>query len=538
MYVHTPSKSLILKVKDPLAIRELIPQSETVLLPDGHNVVVKWTLEAARLLRNIGIAAPSPIVSFYDWPGIYKPMPQQIEMANFTTLYDKCLNLSEPRTGKTYAAYWAMDYLMNVGVIHRPLIMTTVSTMKPTWAADCFKILPHRTCSVIHAANQDARLKNLDRKVDFYVVNHDGIDLEKLAIAIRQREDIDLVVVDEASFFRNHTINRYRFLAWVMERKKRLWLLTGTPCPNAPTDAWALANLVQPSLLGGLSFTRFRTEIMEKDAGGEKWIPKKGAVERAYEVMQPAIRFEKRKVLKNLPPLMGPIDVHAMLSPQQAKMVKEMRSEMKTFAAGHEINAINGADKVIKLRQILAGSLKIPNTDPPQYLDIDCAHRIRSLRQIIAEAQAKVLVICPFTGIVRLIHRELQKADGEFPVWRGLLLNGIDVPENKRPGVINQFKTDPEIKFMACHPKVMAHGHDFAEADTTVMFAPIYSNDDYTQVIERFSGMAQRNTMFLVHLLAHPIEASIYSRVGDRAKTQKSILELYQEFINTEDDHL
>ena len=34
---------------------------------------------------------------------------------------------------------------------------------------------------------------------------------------------------------------------------------------------------------------------------------------------------------------------------------KEMRGEMKTFAAGHEINAINGADKVIKLRQILAG---------------------------------------------------------------------------------------------------------------------------------------------------------------------------------------
>src|ERR1700739_1853822 len=98
MYVHTPSRSLILKVKDPLSIREALPDaSKTIMLADGHNIAVKWTLESARVLRNMDIAAPSAITSFYTWPGRYKPMPHQVEMAAFCTLHDRCFNLSEPR---------------------------------------------------------------------------------------------------------------------------------------------------------------------------------------------------------------------------------------------------------------------------------------------------------------------------------------------------------------------------------------------------------------------------------------------------------
>ena len=535
MYVHTPTKSLILRVRDPLAIREIMPgESRTLALPDGHNLAVRWTLDSARLLRNIGIAAPSPITKFYDWPGRYKPMDQQVAMASFCTLYDKCFNLSEQRTGKTYATLWAIDYLMLEGKLKRALIMSTVSTMKPTWAEDIFSILPHRTCTVVHGANQDARLKNLNRMVDLYVLNHDGIDLEKVALALRRRPDIGLIVVDEASFFRNSEIDRYRFLAWVMEKKLKLWLLTGTPCPNGPWDAWALANLVNPAALGGLSFTRFRDEVGE-NVSASKWRAKRGGIERAFEVMQPAIRFEKRKVLQNLPPLVGPRDVHSTLSKEQLVEVKRMRAEMRMFAGTTEINAVNGADKVTKLRQILCGSVKDPQTGV--YHDLPCHQRIRDLRLLIAEASAKVLVIAPFTGIVRLLGRELPKRDGDLPGYKTLVLNG-DVTQAKRPAIIKAFKEDPAYPVMVCHPRITAHGHDFSVADTTIFFAPIYSNDDYTQVIERFSGMAQKNTMFLYHMLAHPTEASIYRVVHDRDVTQKSILELYREFINSEDDHL
>jgi SNF2 family DNA or RNA helicase len=534
LYVHTPTRSLILKVRDPLAIRLALPAaSKTLALPDGHNIAVKWTVETARVLRNMGISAPSPITAFYDWPGLHKPAAHQVEMAAFCTLHDKLFNLSEPRTGKTYATLWAADYLMKEGLVHRALIATTVSTMRPTWAQDCFKILPHRQCVTLHGANQKARLKHLNKMVDFYIINHDGIDLETVALALRRRPDIDLVIVDEAAFFTNPETDRYRFLHWIMEKKVKLWQLTGSPTPQCPSQAWALANLVKPM---PISFSKFRDSVTTI-VSASKRKPSAGSTEKVFEILQPAIRFKKRDVWKNLPPLVGPRDVHAPLSKEQVAALKTMRVDMRAVINDVKIGAVNGADKILKLRQILCGSVKDPNTGAYQHMD--CDGRIDTLRGLIEEASAKVLVIAPFKGIVRHLADQLPKPykrDGtRHDGFKTLILNG-DVTMAKRPAVIKQFKEDCDVKAMVCHPKVMAHGLDFAEADTTVFFGPIYSNDEYTQVIERFSGMAQKNTMYLYRMLAHPMEATIYKTVDARGSMQSAILELYEEFVNGEDE--
>lgn len=530
MYVHTPTESLLLRVRDPFAIRELMPsESRTVQLPDGHNIAVKWTLDSAKLLNNIGIAAPSPIKSFYNFPRPphYQLLDHQVEMASFATLHDKMFNLSEPGTGKTAATLWAADFLMNLGVIKRALIIPPIGPMKSTWAPDIFNVLPHRTFTVIHG-DAKRRMKNLSLPVDFYILNHDGVDIEAVAKEVRRRADIDLIVVDEADEFRNARIDKYRFLAWIMERKKRLWMLTGTPCPNWPDDAWALSKLVCPHL-SPKYFGMFRDEVRTK-VTEHKWRVLEGGAERAFEIMQPAIRFKKRDVLKDLPPLVGPRDVRTTLSKEQLTAVKAMRDEMTMFAAGRQINAVNGADKIIKLRQIFAGSVKDPKTG--LYHHLDCTQRINDLVHEIARSVGKVLVIVPFTGILQLLEQELPKHG-----YRVLSLSGA-VKINKRPGIISEFKENSEIDVMLAHPKVMSHGINLTEVSDTIFYAPINSNVQYMQVIERNSRLGQVNTMWLKRMLAHPIEASLYKVLDDRGSTQNGILELYQQFIDQKDDTL
>ena len=513
--------------------------SRTISLPDGHNLQVRWDLASARLLRNIGIAAPSPITSFYKWPGRYKPLNHQIEMASFKTLYDRCFDLSEPGAGKTASSLWAADYLMEAGAVQRVLVMCPLSSTVLTWMKDIFDVLPHRTATVVHGT-QARRLKNLSLPCDFYVLNHDGVDIEDVAKELRRRKDISLIILDEASFFRNHTIDRYRFLKWVMERKTMLWLLTGTPCPNAPTDAWALSHLVDPNLCK-LSFTAFRDETMEQinweDKDGNKrkrFVPKKGAIERAYEIMQPAIRIKKRDCI-DLPPLIGPRDIQTTLSNEQKAQLKTMRTEMVMFAKEHQITAVNGADKLNKLRQILCGSVKDPNTG--EYHHLDCHARIRDLRVQMSQAVTKSLVIAPFKGILRLLEEELPKPDKVSGLrgYRVLTLNG-DVPSNKRAAIVNQFKTDPDIDGLVLHPRVAAHGLNLTEADTTIFYAPIYSNDEYLQVIERFCRLGQKHTMNLLRMVAHPIEQQIYQAVDERGTVQAGLLDLYQSFVSGKDE--
>lgn len=538
MYVHTPTQSLLIKAGDPLAVREVLPdQSRLVDLPDGHNLQVKWTLESAKILNNLGIVVPSPIKSFYRFPRPphYQLLNHQVEMAAFHTLNDKCFNLSEMGTGKTAACLWATDFMMEVGAIKRALILCPLSSMKKTWADDIFDVLPHRTCSIVHGT-PERKKKNLSLPVDFYIMNHDGIDIEYLAVEIRKREDIGLIIFDEADVLINSNTDKYRFLKWVMEPKQRLWLITGTPTPNSPTDAWALSKLICPSL-SPKYFSHFQREIMVPHAWKpHQWEPKPGAHQRAYEILQPAIRYLKKDNL-DLPPVIGPRSIECDLSTEQKAAVKQMAAEMVAFAKTNKITAVNGADKIVKLRQILCGSVKDPATG--QYHHLDCGPRIRELRRQISRAQGKALVIVPFKGILQLLEQELPKPDERYklPGFSVEILNG-DVSAGERARRIERFKTQPDPHVLACHPAVMSHGLNFTEADYTIFYAPIDSNRQYMQVIERMNRLGQKRTMYILRMMAHPIEAPIYKRVDERGSMQDSILELYNAVINGTEDEL
>lgn len=266
--LHEKSGSLLLNVEDPFYIRDLLPKSKT-LPRDDWNVAVQHTLEATKILRNIGFDVPAPIRSQYNWPGRYKPFDHQKTMAEFLTLHRRCFNLSEMGVGKSAAALWAADWLMKTKRVKKALILSPLSTLDRVWKHDIFDVLLHRTCSIVHGTRSQ-REAALAADVDFYILNHDGVTLKWLNDAVHLNDDINLVILDEASMFRNAQTEKYRSLWRMLRPDMRLWLMTGTPCPNAPTDAWALARLVDkarvPEYFGG-----FQRETMNK-INQYKWV--------------------------------------------------------------------------------------------------------------------------------------------------------------------------------------------------------------------------------------------------------------------------
>ena len=101
MEVHPASKSLILKLRDPSRVTALIPRARVVPIDGVNYTQVKFGLDEARVLRNMGIKAPSPIRYFYDWPlrvpGVADPKPfeHQRVSSEFFTLHNRCINLSD-----------------------------------------------------------------------------------------------------------------------------------------------------------------------------------------------------------------------------------------------------------------------------------------------------------------------------------------------------------------------------------------------------------------------------------------------------------
>ena len=516
MIPHPPTHSLVFHAEDPFGVRELIPDSR--LLPRTStdlNIAVRHTEDVTRILRNLGFDAPAPIRSAYKWPGKYKPMRHQISMAEFWTLHERGFNLSEPGTGKTAGALWAADYLMNIGAVRKVLICAPLSTLERVWQQDIFDVLMHRKSVVLHGSAA-YRKKMLDLDIDFFIINHDGLKVDGIAKAIRAHKDINLVIMDEGDFFWAGSTEKYKALAATLRADMRLWWQTATPAANRPTQAWAQARLVNPGRVPQYFGTFQRATMVQVTQ--HKWEPRPEAEQLVFNALQPAIRFRKADCL-DLPPVVT-LERQVTTTKQQRDALADMQEEMRAdLASGQQITAVNAADKLGKIRQILCGAVLSTNTG--EYVMLDHHPRLAELRRAIDAACAKVIVVVPYKGITHALDAELSKT---YSVG---VLNG-DVSPKQRNEIVRSFKTSPDPHVLLCHPRVMAHGLNLVEADTTIFYAPIDSNTEYRQVIERNNRPGQTRKMTIYRLAAHPLEWSMYRKVDQRELTQQNILELYR----------
>lgn len=510
--------TVLLKHRNPESILSLIPRSrllspEVSAQANGHNLAVYHGIEETKLLKNIGADIPAPMLSYYKWPGRFTPFDHQKTTAAFLSQHYRAFCLNTMGLGKSASALWAADYLMHEKVVKRVLIVSPLSTLERVWRNEVFQVLMHRTAVVLHGSRQ-RRLELLDTQWEFAVINFDGLKI--IADEVAKRKDINLIIVDEASNgYRNASTSRYKTFKKMLQPWMRLWLMTGTPCPNAPTDAWAMAKLVNP---GGVPeyFGSFQRLTMNQ-VTQFKWAPKVEGYKIAYDAMQPGIRFRKEDCL-DLPPMTWQ-KRDCNLSTEQKDMYKQMHTLMETEAKTNTITAVNAADKINKLRQILCGSVK--DTETGEYITLDFKPRLELLLECIEEAGAKVIVIVPFKGITYALEKEVSKH------YSCAVLNG-DVSVKKRNEIIGAFKESPDPHVLLCHPKVMSHGLTLTEADTMIFYAPIYSNDEAGQVVERINRPGQTRNMTIIQIGAVNLEWNIYNLVESRKQGQESILSLYK----------
>jgi SNF2 family DNA or RNA helicase len=522
MIIDVPTRSILLNTKHVQHLRNLLPRHTQLIDHKGHNLAVHYTLETAKVLRNLRYDVPSPIRSFYNWPGKYIPFAHQIDTSEFLTFNRRCFVLSEMGTAKSASALWAADYLMNVKQLQRVLIVAPLSTLDMVWRKEIFDVLMHRT-AVILKGDAQRRRELLAKNSEFYIVNYEGLPI--IAHDLKSRPDIGLVIVDEAAAYRNGTNDRYDTLLSVVGQKwkasaaRRMWLLTGTPCPNAPSDAWALAKLVDPLKVPHY-FTTFKRQVMFQ-ASTHKWIAKPGASEKAYAVLQPAIRFKKSDCL-DLPPVTFSRRECALTKEQQ-EAYREMKNYMVAEAEATQISAVNAADQIGKLQQILCGAVRDKNG---VYRVLNHAPRLNVLLECIEQASAKVIVIIPYKGITYELAKEVSLK------YTCDVVNG-DISQTKRAEIWQRFKHTPDPHVVLCHPKVMAHGLTLVEADMMVFYAPIRSNELAQQVMERMNRPGQTRSMNVIRIGGAPLEWNIYNVVESKQIDQQSILDLYRKEMMT-----
>lgn len=506
------NRGLLLRLRNPAKITTAIPTSRAV---GDNEVLVKWGVDEARVLRNLNVKdVPSPILGKYDWPGRYKPFDHQKTTASFLTMNPRAFCFNEQGTGKTASAIWAADFLMKQGKINRVLIICPLSIMDSAWRNDLFSFAMHRTVDIAHGAKKK-RQEIIGSDTEFVIINYDGVEIVKDDIA---NGGFDLIIVDEATHYKNAQSKRWKVLASIMTSDTWLWMMTGTPAAQSPVDAYGLAKLVNPKEVPRF-FGAFRELVMHK-VTQFKWAPKPNATEIVYNALQPAIRFTKEQCLDL--PEMTYVKREVELTAQQKKFYEILRKQMMTTAGGEQITAANAAVNMNKLLQISCGAVY---SDTGETVEFDVKNRYKVLREVIDESSQKVLIFVPFKHVIGILKEKLDKEG-----ITNAVING-DVSANKRTAIFKEFQDTNDPRVLIIQPQAAAHGVTLTAANTIVWWGPTSSLETYAQANARVHRSGQKHPCTVVQLQGSPVEKRIYKMLDDRINVHTKMIDLYQDIL-------
>jgi len=510
-------KILLVKTKFPSRITETIKKSK-VVQKEGEvsEVAVNWGLKEAQTLRRLQIKrVPSPIYRDYNWPGLHKPMDHQKDTSSFLSLHKRAFCVNEQGTGKTASCIWAADYLMKLGFINRVLVICPLSIMQSAWQQDLLTFAMHRRVDIAYG-KPEKRREIIQGDADFVIINYDGVEI---ILKELQEQRFDLIIVDEANAYKNHTTRRWKSLYNLLFDETWLWMLTGTPAAQTPLDAYGLAKLVSPDRVPR-SKNGWRDMVMVQ-LSRYMWVPRKESTDTVHRALQPAIRFTKEQCL-DLPEVLY-VNRDVPLTAQQDRYYENIRKHMLVEAADEIISAVNAATLMNKLLQLSCGAVY---SDNGEIIAFDAKNRINAMLEVIEEASHKVLIFVPFRHAIEVVCENLTKAGITNAKISG------EVPAEKRTDIFKRFQQEDDPKVLVIQPQAAAHGVTLTRADTIIWFGPTLSLETYLQANARAHRKGQVNKLTVVHMQGSPVESRVYSSLRKKQDLHQKIVELFHEEVD------
>lgn len=513
--IHVSAAHKVVSVPYSTALGNLFPNAHRINFRGQDAIVIPHGPFETRLLRNTGYDIPAPILSQYTWPG-GPAFDVQKKTAALLTTHDRAYVLNSMGTGKTRAALWSFDYLRSVKLATKAMVVAPLSTLNFTWAREIFTTLPHLKVAVLHGTKA-RRQELLKSDADVFVINPEGLVLlidDILGPKGVGTPPFDVLILDELALFRNASTSRHKCAFKIAQKCKWVWGMTGSPAPNDPTDVWGQARIVTPNTVPR-SFNFFRDELMER-VSQFQFFPKKGAAEKAFQALQPAVRFTLNDVVE-LPDLVERV-VDVEIGKKQEVVYKAIATQAYHMIQSKEITAVNAGAALNKLLQISLGYVYAKDKS---VVALDNEKRLEALIDAVNASNQKVIVFVPYTHALDGVAKRLTEEGIDHGVVSG------KTSRKERERLFGLFQNTDKLKVLAAHPATMSHGVTLTRADTIIWFAPYTSLETFEQANARIRRVGQKNKQLILMFQGTPAEKRVYARLRAKKKVQDKILDLF-----------
>ena len=436
--------------------------------------------------------------------------------------------------GKTRSALHVLDNNFRMG----PNIIVCPHNAIPVWKSELEEFWGAGACDYIviegKKREREAQLLHVE-DVDFVIISynnlisHIGCDhwVDNLARDKGELDDIkwNSVIVDESHRIKNPKAARTR-CCWRLAKEATYRIaLTATPMTIDPQDLWAQLRFLSPREFPHI--THFRRRFLDMEKGFHGGLECKGWNENGQENYEAVMgwrttrrKFEDRKVSAALShmtvPEEAPLRIQNIeLGSQQKRAYNRMVKHLVSIDEdGQMLVAKNIAERYVRLRQIANGRPVLNDRDEVVGLNMP-SNKVPALKQIIEDADCKIVVFAEHSKVVGLMYRELSDCifDRPFHVITG------DTKTVMRQHIIKEFQEGPERDVLICTTGTMSESVSLTSAGLVVFAQEPASSREMIQCRGRVRRIGSTIVVPAIALRSEgTIEVSLAGKVKDKLK--------------------
>lgn len=437
----------------------------------------------------------------------FKPHNYQKYAVEYIKSHPVAAILLDMGLGKTVISLTAMaDLLFDSFEVHKILVIGPLRVARDSWPMEVAKWehLKHLTYAVAIGTPAERRAA-LERNADITIINRENVDW----LVESGYFDFDMVVIDELSSFKNHTVKRFKALMKVRPKVNRIVGLTGTPSSNGLMDLWSEFRLLDMGERLGKFITRYREAFFMPDKRNSQMVfsykPRPDAEEEIYRRISDITISMKCTDHLNMPELISS-QCEVVLSDDERKQYEKLKSELVLTLSAGEITVSNAASLTNKLSQLSNGAIYDDDRNIVEFHQ----RKLDALEDIIESANGNPILVAYW------FKHDLERIRKRFKVR-----------EIKSSQDILDWNAG-KIPVAMIHPASAGHGLNLQSGGSTlVWFGLTWSLELYQQTNARLWRQGQTSgTVVIQHIITKgTIDERILTALNKKELTQNALID-------------
>ena len=378
-----------------------------------------------------------------------------------------------------------------------PVLIICPSSLKLVWRDEIEKWIPEINKDKINIQVFKSSKDQFKNGEKFYIMSYD------LSVKLEQKikdKNFNFIIADEAHYLKSQDAKRTKCLIPIIQKSKRVLLLTGTPILSKPVELYPLLTMIRPDLFHNFKIYGNRYCDPKANFFGVDWTGSSCAKELNYILKNIMIRRLKKDVISQLPPKKRQ-KIEIQTDPKIVKQISAI--SINSEALFKKLEEINNNPLNLKLNlddEEGEGKENINNLFNKLYiLSAEAkANGVKEYIRYLIDNRCKFLIFAHHKVMLDAIEEEVKKLKIDY-----IRIDG-KIKVEKRQEFVNKFQKDETclvaiLSITACYTGITL------TAASTVVFSELHMTPAVMiQAEDRAHRIGQEHQCVNIHYLYGP----------------------------------